>query len=65
MMDTTTVSRKLQCAQCGTFFIGHGCVITWTDVNGLGPYCERCLKEGVSIIVLVDTDAVTRNTRSE
>lgn len=53
-MITTATTYKTQCAQCGTFFIAHGCVITWTYVNGLGPYCESCVKAGISIVVLVD-----------
>ena len=35
------------CEQCHTTYMGLGW--TWTYINGEGPFCEECVKKGVTL----------------
>lgn len=40
----------VQCKQCHAYYVHYGITATWTWVNGRGPYCEKCMKHGVTVI---------------
>lgn len=48
--STPIPTRGTQCEQCRIWYEYYGCVETWTHINGQGPFCENCMKEGVTIV---------------
>ena len=52
--STEAVSQPTQCKQCRTWYTFLGVVAKWWYVNGRGPFCEKCMKKGVTVPVGVE-----------
>ena len=52
MIDSTQSSSDNQCKKCHTYYVHYGIPYKWTYINGHGPYCEKCIKKGVTVTIL-------------
>ena len=49
MSVTVAESEYTTCTKCKTRMKAYGIVLTWTWINDVGPFCEDCIKRGVTI----------------
>ena len=42
----STEGASSQCINCHALYYGF---VTWTYIDGHGPYCEDCMKQGVTV----------------
>ena len=42
----STEGASSQCINCHALYYGF---VTWTYIDGHGPYCEHCMKQGVTV----------------
>jgi hypothetical protein len=51
-MTESTAAVSNRCSNCGTEYQGGPRIVTTLVYRGhtYGPYCERCMREGVSVV---------------
>jgi hypothetical protein len=45
---TTAAPDGTKCEKCRKTYISYRVVMTWTWINDCGPYCEECMRNGVT-----------------